>query len=137
MTVPGGSRRENRNGVLDRDPQSTESLDGAHEFADLSGNNEARHDGKQGDGLVRRVDESGGDAPSGVWLAAEDGTILFHPISAAAEGVRSWPEPDADSVEEADEKTLDAASRLMPLLPRELIAEYLQLGPHRGDGGAT
>ncbi|MDX3435694.1 hypothetical protein PV441_06480 [Streptomyces stelliscabiei] len=118
--------------MLDRDPQGAESLDGTHEFADLSGNNEVRHDGKQGDGLVRR-----GDAPSGVWLAAEDGTILFHPISAAAEGVRRWPEPDADSVEEADEKTLDAASRLMPLLPRELIAEYLQLGPHRGDGGAT
>jgi hypothetical protein len=33
--------------------------------------------------------------------------------------------------------TLDAASRLMPLLPRELIAEYLQLGPYRNGGGAS
>ncbi|GAA2383777.1 hypothetical protein GCM10010378_25630 [Streptomyces viridochromogenes] len=131
MTVPGGSRRENRNGVLDKDSQGVESLDGTQEFADLSGNNEVRHDGKQGDGLVRR------DAPSGVWLAAEDGTILFHPISAATEAVCRWPEPDAGSAEEADEKTLDAASRLMPLLPRELIAEYLQLGSRSGDGGAA
>ncbi|MEU9168617.1 hypothetical protein AB0D34_12605 [Streptomyces sp. NPDC048420] len=40
-------------------------------------------------------------------------------------------------MEEADEMTLDAASRLMPLLPRELIAEYLQLGPYRGGGDAA
>lgn len=86
---------------------------------------------------MRRHDDSGGVARSGVWLAAEDGTILFYPISAGTEAARGWPESEADSVEEADEKTLDAASRLMPLLPRELIAEYLQLGPHRCDGSAT
>ncbi|MFE9882545.1 hypothetical protein [Streptomyces sp. NPDC005784] len=137
MTEPGGRRRENRNGVLDRDPQGAESLDGAHEFADLSEDNEVRRDGDQGDGLVRRSDESRRDAPSGVWLAAEDGTILFHPISAAAEGVHRWPGPEADTVEEADEKTLDAACRLMPLLPRELIAEYLKLGLYRDGGDAT
>ncbi|MEW2402010.1 hypothetical protein [Streptomyces sp. NPDC046862] len=40
-------------------------------------------------------------------------------------------------MEEADEMTLDAACRLMPLLPRELIAEYLELGPYRdGDDGS-
>ncbi|MGW4490511.1 hypothetical protein [Streptomyces sp. NPDC004376] len=40
-------------------------------------------------------------------------------------------------MEEADEMTLDAASRLMPLLPRELIAEYLQLGRFREGGEAS
>ncbi|WP_416974638.1 hypothetical protein [Streptomyces sp. 4F14] len=44
--------------------------------------------------------------------------------------------PEAASAEAADELTLDAACRLMPLLPRELIAERLGLGEFR-DGGAA
>lgn len=39
-------------------------------------------------------------------------------------------------MEESDEATLNAAGWLMPLLPRELIAEFLQLGPYR-DGGTV
>lgn len=135
MTVPGWSRQEKRNGVLDGDPQGAESsLDSSHEFADLAGNGEVRRKDKQGDGLVHGGGESGRDAPSGVWLSAKDGTVLFHPVSAGTEGLQHWPAPEASSVEEADEMTLDAACRLMPLLPRELIAEYLELGPYR-DGG--
>ncbi|MEU6379633.1 hypothetical protein [Streptomyces sp. NPDC046909] len=64
--------------------------------------------------------------------------MLFHAVSAGTEEGRLRQVPEAaTSMEEADEMTLDAACRLMPLLPRELIAEYLQLGPHCGGGGAT
>lgn len=136
MTVPGGSRRENRNGVLDRDPEGAESLDGSHEFTDPSGNGEVRQDANQGDDPARYSEGTERDAPSGVWLSAKDGTVLFHPVSAGTQGLQDWSVPEAGSMEEADEMTLDAASRLMPLLPRELIAEYLQLGSYR-DGGDT
>ncbi|MER5217421.1 hypothetical protein ABT063_44615 [Streptomyces sp. NPDC002838] len=138
MTVPDGSRRENRNGVLDRDPQGAESsLGSSHEFADLAGNGEVRRIGEQGEDLVHDSGESEHGAPSGVWLSAKDGTVLFHPVSAGREGRQRWSAPEASSAEEADEMTLDAACRLMPLLPRELIAEYLQLGPYRDDGDAS
>jgi hypothetical protein len=136
MTVPGGSRRENWNGVLDEDPQSTEPSD-SHEFADPSVNGQVSREGQKGDGLVHRGEESEPDAPSGVWLFAGDGTVLFHPVSTGTEGAHRWQAPEVASVEEADEMTLDAASRLMPLLPRELIAEYLQLGPYRSGGDAA
>ncbi|HEY8981592.1 MAG TPA: hypothetical protein VIU15_18645 [Streptomyces sp.] len=43
---------------------------------------------------------------------------------------------EGEEEEAEDEETLEAARRLMPLLPRELIAEYLRLGPYRGDGGS-
>ena len=138
MTVPGGSRRENRNGVLGGDPQGAEpSLDSSYEFADVAGNGEVRRNGKRGGGLVHGGEESERDVPSGVWLSAEDGTVLFHPVSAGMEGFQRWSAPEAGSVEQADEMTLDAACRLMPLLPRELIAEYLQLGPFRDGGDAS
>ncbi|MEV5998951.1 hypothetical protein ACWEGX_36800 [Streptomyces chartreusis] len=138
MTVPGGSRREKWNGVLGGDPQGAEpSLDSSYEFADMAGKGEVRRNGKRGGGLVHGGEESERDAPSGVWLSAEDGTVLFHPVSAGTEGLQRWSAPEAGSVEEADEMTLDAASRLMPLLPRELIAEYLQLGPFRDGGDAS
>ena len=138
MTVPGGSRRENRNGVLGREPQGAEpSLDISHEFTDAAGKGEVRRNGKRGGGLVHGGEESKRDTPSGVWLSAEDGTVLVPPVAAAAEGLQRRSAPAPDSVEEADEMTLDAASRLMPLLPRELIAEYLQLGPFRDGGDAS
>ena len=134
MTVPGRSRRENRNGVPDGDPQGAESLESSHGFMDPSGNDEVRHDAEQGDEPPRRWQGSQCDAPSGVWLSLKDGTVLFHPVSAGVHGFQRWSVPEAGSVEEADEMTLDAASRLMPLLPRELIAEYLELGPYRDCG---
>lgn len=135
MVVPGASRREKCSGVLDEDPQSTELSD-SYEFADPSENREGCREGKAGDGLVHRGGESEPDAPCGVLLATGDGTMLFHPVSARTEEGRPWQAPEAASMEEADEMTLDAACRLMPLLPRELIAEYLQLGPYRGGGAA-
>ncbi|MFI0780284.1 hypothetical protein [Streptomyces sp. NPDC021212] len=137
MTVPGGSRRENRNRILDRDLRGAESLDSSYEFADHSGNGEIRGDGKRGDGLAHRIEESERDDPSGVWLSAADGTVLFHPVSTGTKGLQGWAVPEAGSAEEADEMTLDAASQLMPLLPRELIAEYLQVGPYRDGGDAA
>jgi hypothetical protein len=136
MTVPGGSRRGNCRGVLDEDPESTELSD-AHEFADPSVNGEDFREGKDGGGPVHRGEESEPDAPCGVWLATGDGTMLFHPVSASTGEGRPRQAPEAASAEEADEMTLDAACRLMPLLPRELIAEYLQLGPYRSGGGAA
>lgn len=94
------------------------------------------YDGDQGGGLVRG-DEGRHDDQIGVWLALEGGTKLFLPICAAVEEIRRWPDPEAGLVEEADETTLEAACRLMPLLPRELIAERLRLGRHRrGSGNA-
>jgi len=137
MTVPGRSRREHRNGVLDRDPRGAESLDGSHEFTDPSRNDEVRHDANQGDDSPLHGEGNEREAPSGVWLSINDGTVLFHPVSAGMQGLQCWSVPEVGSVEEADEVTLDAASRLMPLLPRELIAEYLELGPYRDGGDAV
>jgi hypothetical protein len=123
--------------VLDRDLHGAESLDGSHEFTDPSRNDEVRHDANQVDDSPRHGEGNEREAPSGVWLSIDDGTVLFHPVSAGTQGLQRWPVPEAGSVEEADEATLDAASRLMPLLPRELIAEYLELGPYRDGGDAA
>lgn len=138
MTVPGGSRRDDRNGAQGRDPRGAEpSLGSLFKLADVAANGEVGRNGEGGGGLVYGSAESECDAASGVWLSAEDGTVLFHPVSSGTEGLQLWSVPDAGSVAEANEMTLDAASRLMPLLPRELIAEYLQLGPVCDGGDAS
>lgn len=138
MVMPGGSRRENQNGVLGGVSRDAEpSLDGPCEFAGFAGNGEYPPDAKRGDRLVRDGQEGERDTSSGVWLSAEDGTVLFHPATAGTRSPQRWSAPEVGSVEEADEMTLDAASRLMPLLPRELIAEYLQLGRFREGGEAS
>lgn len=63
--------------------------------------------------------------------------MFFHPlVPGKGSGNEGWPDVEDVSVEQADEMTLDAASRLMPLLPRDLIAEYLGLGSYRHDGGS-
>lgn len=137
MKVPGGSRRENRNSALHSGLQGTEVMNDSHECADSTRNDEKCHDGKPGAIPAQRTGESEAATPSGVWLSAEDGTVLFHPVSAGGEGPQGLSvRGSGGSVEEADEATLDAAGWLMPLLPRELIAEFLQLGPYR-DGGTA
>jgi hypothetical protein len=135
MTVPGGSRRKKRNGALDGDPRGAEFSHGVHELADASADSEVGRGEEQGNHVIHYAGE--GEAPSGVWLALGDGAVLFHPVSATAAPGRCWPEFETGSVEEADDQTLDAASRLMPLLSREFIAETLRLGPYRSGGDAT
>jgi hypothetical protein len=66
-----------------------------------------------------------------VWLGADDGTVLFFPVSAGVDGSPHRPDADNPQLEADVQATLDAASWLMPKLPRELIAEYLGLGLSR------
>lgn len=108
----------------------------AHDFADSVRNGEIQYDGKPKGIPDRCGGESESTTPSGVWLSAVDGTLLFHPVAAGGEEPQGQSAPRGSSVEESDEATLNAAGWLMPLLPRELIAEFLQLGPYR-DGGTV
>ncbi len=66
----------------------------------------------------------------GVWLATDGGGRLFLPLS---DDPLPHPKENAphDDELEADRETLDAACRLMPSLPREFIAQVLELGPYR------
>lgn len=68
---------------------------------------------------------------SGVWLGTDNGQ-LFLPLSddGLPSGDETAPE-SRDAESPADREALDAACLLMPSLPREFIAEVLQLGPHR------
>jgi len=89
---------------------------------------------------IQRLPSPGGQ-PSGagsVWLGTGNGGGTVHPLSIRPEG-DSDPDVSPDRLgddENADEETLDAACWLMPGLPRDLIAEALELGPYRrGVGG--
>ncbi|GHE28880.1 hypothetical protein GCM10018771_05140 [Streptomyces cellulosae] len=79
-------------------------------------------------GCFTRDSSGGSAAPSGVWLGADDGTVLFFPVSVGVDGSPLRPDADNPQLDANDQATLDAASWLMPKLPRELIAEYLGLG---------
>ncbi|MEV5440868.1 hypothetical protein AB0K80_33425 [Streptomyces sp. NPDC052682] len=63
-----------------------------------------------------------------MWLGTDDGTVLFFPVTADVDGFPLQLDEDYPQLDAADQATLDAASWLMPKLPRELIAEYLGLG---------
>jgi hypothetical protein len=73
------------------------------------------------------------------WLGAGSGGGAVYPPSTRPEGNH---DPDvslarSEDDENADEETLDAACWLMPGLPRDLIAEVLELGSYRrGTGGS-
>ncbi|WSB84116.1 hypothetical protein OHA60_10245 [Streptomyces cellulosae] len=54
--------------------------------------------------------------------------MLFFPVSAGDDGSPLRPDADNPQLDADDQATLDAASWLMPKLPRELIAEFLGLG---------
>lgn len=136
MRAPGGSRWGDLDRTPSKDLQEADPL-GSCQSADPAGDGDARSYEGIGGRAGRHRAAIERDIPSGVWLGVRDGTVLFHPLGVGTQGVGllSMPEPGAKE-EDVDEATLDAASRLMPLLPRELIAEYLQLGPYRDGGGA-
>jgi hypothetical protein len=71
-------------------------------------------------------------AAGGVWLGTDTGGGTADPFSVRPGGDDD-PEADLASPgdENADEETLDAACWLMPGIPRDLIAEALELGPYR------
>jgi len=142
MIVPDGSRREKGNEISEAHPPSAECSE-VHVYADESAGSGIRNARGCGGGCADCGGEDRGDARSGVWLATRDGTVLFHPVSEDESGDLRHQSPGAvsekaegEEEEAEDEETLEAARRLMPLLPRELIAEYLRLGPYRGDGGS-
>jgi len=125
MGMPGGNRRENRNGAPGRHLRDTETL-ACDEFKGRAGIANIR-------ALTPHVGE-GEEGIAGIWLATADGTKLFCTATSAT-GEPQGPSLEPVSEEEADQATLDAASWLMPHLPRELIAEVLQLGKCRRNGG--
>jgi hypothetical protein len=134
MVMPGGSRRAFRDGAFPRESQSTlESQRGTDPIEDGGDQLSDEH-------LVHRshsdVDHRAA-TQSGVWLETQDGMLIFHPVSAGLLSER--PNKDGDQLNmvlDAEEKaTLEAASWLMPKLPRELIAQYLSLGPYRQSRG--
>lgn len=126
MGMPGGSRRATRNDAFPRGTQTT--LEDSHRSTESVGQGVDHVRGGHVSGCFTRDSASGSAAPSGVWLGADDGTVLFFPVSAGVD--RSPLRPDADNpqLDADDQATLDAASWLMPKLPRELIAEFLGLG---------
>lgn len=136
MAVSGGSRRGARNSAIETEPHSAGVLNNAQKFVDPVESGKVRHPQKPEKDPHFRREEWECTAPSGVWLGAADGLVLFHPVPADGEGPQGCSALESSSEEEADEATLDAACWLMPLLPRELIAEFLQLGPYR-DGGTA
>jgi hypothetical protein len=74
---------------------------------------------------------------NGVWLGTNRGRLFF-PLSDDQTSSTGEPVPSARSSEsQADREALDAACWLMPSLPREFIAEVLQLGSHRPVSGCA
>lgn len=113
MRSPGGAQT-----TLENSHRSTESVD--------EGVDHVR--GEHVSGCFTRDSANGSAAPSGVWLGADDGTVLLFPVSAGVAGSPFRSNADNPQLDADDQATLDAASWLMPKLPRELIAEYLGLG---------
>jgi hypothetical protein len=125
MAMPGGSRQTTRSDTFPREGET--SLENSHKSAEsVNESTEYPSDGHMPDCFTRGR-ASGSAAPSGVWLGADDGTVLFFPVSAGVDRSPLPPAADDSRLDAADQATLDAASWLMPKLPRELIAEYLGL----------
>ena len=129
MAMPGGSRRARRNDAFPRGAQTT--LENSHRSTESVGEGVDHVRGGHVSGCFTLDSASGSAAPSGVWLGADDGTVLFFPVSAGIDGPPLWRDADNPQLDADDQATLDAASWLMPKLPRELIAEYLGLGLSR------
>lgn len=127
--MPGGSRRARRNDAFPRGAQST--LENSHRSTESVGEGVDHVRGGHVSGCFTRDSASESAAPSGVWLGADDGTVLFFPVSAGDDGSPLQPDAGNPQLDADDQATLDAASWLMPKLPRELIAEYLGLGLSR------
>ncbi|MFI5682368.1 hypothetical protein [Streptomyces sp. NPDC051636] len=134
MVMPGGSQLAFRNEAFSRESQST--LESQQSTEPIEDGGDQLSDGY----LVHRSQsdiDHRATTQSGVWLETQDGMLIFHPVSAGPLSER--PNKDGDDrhmVLDAEEKaTLEAASWLMPKLPRELIAQYLSLGPYRQSKG--
>lgn len=125
MAMPGGSRRATRDDAFPRGAQTT--LENSHRSTESVGEGVDHVRSGHVTGCFTRDSASRSAAPSGVWLGADDGTVLFFPVSAGVEGSPPRPEADNPQLDADDQATLDAASWLMPKIPRELIAEYLGL----------
>lgn len=130
MNVPGRGRPRNRSFVVRETPQEVGEVEAREGSASIS-SGEPRDENLE---QVAAFGRHGKDGPSGIWLLARDGMAIFHPVAVCKTQPKEQERaPVGADGEDEDQATLDAACWLMPLLPRELIAEFLQLGPYRSE----
>lgn len=133
MVVPGGSRPEDQNETPEKYVRHAEILDEEQELEDSTESSEclaprgipprrnSLHDRGDGERIPRK----------GIWLGTDMGLMVFHPVLSPNGPSESSPPTEDSVVQDADEASLDVACWLMPLLPREHIAETLKLGAYR------
>lgn len=129
MTMLGESRQATRKDAFPKEAQT--SFEDSPGITEPVGEGADHLHGGHVAGCIAQDSVSGSTAPRGVWLGANDGAVLFFPVPADVEGALLRPDADNPQRPADDQATLDAASWLMPKLPRELIAEYLGLGLSR------